>query len=96
MGTGEREAEGPLPLPPVGVLEKHGSAGLEPRRRQGKLGKLVNVATFASFRSALGNLVEVDESPGADDPFEGIETRDAVLPRHASISMPREQGDCRC
>lgn len=53
---GERDAEGALPPPPIKMLEGHNSVGLNTRKLPGNLGKLVNVATFASFRDPLGNL----------------------------------------
>lgn len=54
---GERGVEGALLPLPIGVLEGHDSAGLNPRRLQGNLGNLVNnAATFACFHGALASL----------------------------------------
>lgn len=83
---GERDAEGALLLPPIDVLEGHDTAGLNPRRLQGKLGKMVNAATSTSFRDAPGNLLEAYRPPEADDPFGGIETSDFALPHHRSMT----------
>lgn len=83
---GKKGAEDTLPPPLIGVLKEHDPAGLNPRLLQGKLAKLVNTSTFASFRGALDNLLEAGRPPEVDDSFGGIEARDFPLERHRSMA----------
>lgn len=55
---GETEAEGELPLPPIGVLEEHDSPGLNPRRLQTKPSlqrSLVSVLRLANYQRQPGH-----------------------------------------
>lgn len=81
---GDRNAEGELPPPPIGVLEGHDSTGMDPRQLQGKLSKSVNAATFDRFHDALLNLPETRRPPEENVSFGGGETRDFAhaLPEH--------------
>lgn len=83
---GEKGVEGALPPPPIGILEGHDSASLNPRRLQRKLGKLISTATFRSFRGALDNLPEAGKPPEADDPFGRIEILDFAQACHRSMT----------
>lgn len=89
---GERHAEEALPPPPIRVLEGHHSGGLSPRLLRGKLGKLVNFATFTRFRGALDNLAEAGKRPEAGGPFWGIKTCGFALARHRSMTRRRPVG----
>lgn len=82
----EKDTEGVLPPPPIGVLEGHGSATLNPRWLEGNLGRVVNTAIFTRFRGGLANLPEAGSLPDADDSRSGIKTHDVALARHRSVT----------
>lgn len=87
----EMDAEGPLPPPPIGLLQGHDSVGLNPRQLQGKLGNLVNAATYARIRDALASLPEADRPPEVDDSFRGLEARDhaRIIPASEYVTISR-------